>query len=128
MNAIIDPVTIQVVAFAPPGVTVNPIFDYRLVPDEFDKDTLGVERDSDTGEYVFCVDPIKLELKKQTIWAAIRAQRNSLLYACDWTQLNDAQLSQVNKDEWAVYRQKLRDVPNSVQDPSDPVQWPAPPS
>ena len=128
MNVIIDPVNNEVVGFAPIGLTINPTFEFLPMPDGFEQDTLGVTRNSDTDEYDFYIDPIKLELKKQSIWSALRAQRNSLLSACDWTQLNDAQLSQDKKDEWTVYRQKLRDVPKSVQDPSDPVQWPLEPS
>lgn len=40
-------------------------------------------------------------------WAAIRAKRNDLLAASDWTQLPDAP---VNRAAWAVYRQELRDI------------------
>ena len=40
-------------------------------------------------------------------WAVIRAERNKLLAACDWTQLPDAP---VNAASWATYRQALRDI------------------
>jgi hypothetical protein len=40
-------------------------------------------------------------------WTVIRAERNKLLAACDWTQLPDAP---VNTAAWAVYRQALRDI------------------
>lgn len=40
-------------------------------------------------------------------WAVIRAERNRLLAACDWTQLPDAP---ANAAAWATYRQALRDI------------------
>jgi hypothetical protein len=55
-------------------------------------------------------------------WAAVRAERNEKLAACDWTQLPDAP---VDKAAWATYRQQLRDI--TLQ--SDPfnIVWPTPP-
>jgi hypothetical protein len=50
----------------------------------------------------------------------IRAQRNRLLAACDWTQLPDAQCDQT---AWAAYRQALRDIPQQPGFPTD-VTWP----
>lgn len=38
----------------------------------------------------------------------MRNFRNQLLAACDWTQLPDAP---VDQQEWATYRQTLRDFP-----------------
>ncbi len=55
--------------------------------------------------------------------AAIRAERNRLLAACDWTQLADAPVSSF---QWANYRQALRDVPSQVGFPWT-VVWPTPP-
>lgn len=53
----------------------------------------------------------------------VRAQRNSLLTLCDWTQLPDAPLTAEQKQEWAEYRQALRDVPEQAGFP-DAVIWP----
>ena len=44
----------------------------------------------------------------------IRLQRNALLADCDWTQLSDSPLSVEKKSEWAIYRQLLRDFPETV--------------
>jgi hypothetical protein len=44
---------------------------------------------------------------------AIRAQRNSLLAASDWTQIPDADLTATAKTAWREYRQALRDLPSS---------------
>lgn len=40
----------------------------------------------------------------------VRADRDSKLSGCDWTQLPDAPLDADQKLAWSVYRQKLRDV------------------
>ena len=55
---------------------------------------------------------------------SVRAQRNSLLAACDWTQLPDAP---VDHETWATYRQNLRDVTAQAGFPWD-VVWPTPPA
>jgi len=54
----------------------------------------------------------------------IRAHRNMLLQACDWTQIAD---SPVNKTAWATYRQALRDMPASWVH-GTPITFPEPPS
>jgi hypothetical protein len=57
-------------------------------------------------------------------WAAVRVERNGKLADCDWTQLSDAPVDDL---QWAVYRQALRDVPNSQSDPFN-VVWPSTPA
>jgi len=54
----------------------------------------------------------------------MRAARNQLLTASDWTQLSDAS---VDKAAWAVYRQALRDVPAQAGFPFN-INWPNPPA
>lgn len=56
-------------------------------------------------------------------WGTIRAERNAKLSACDWTQLADAPLTDVEKADWATYRQALRDLPSTQSDPFD-IAWP----
>lgn len=56
----------------------------------------------------------------------VRAARNSLLDLCDWTQLPDAPLTAEQKQEWAEYRQALRDVPEQTGFPEN-VVWPSTP-
>ena len=48
-------------------------------------------------------------------WETIRLQRNELLNQSDWTQVNDSPLSDSKKQEWATYRQLLRDLPATYQ-------------
>lgn len=57
--------------------------------------------------------------------AAVRAERNWKLTACDWTQGKD--ISDAVSDAWAAYRQQLRDVPQQEGFPWS-VEWPMPPS
>ena len=56
-------------------------------------------------------------------WEIIRKKRNTLLTACDWTQVPDSPLSTEKKQEWVAYRAQLRDITSAFQTPSD-VLWP----
>lgn len=59
-------------------------------------------------------------------WSEVRAERNALLAACDWTQLADAPLSTEQRAAWQVYRQALRDI-TGQPDPFD-LDWPETPT
>lgn len=54
----------------------------------------------------------------------VRVKRDSLLAGSDFSQLKD---SKVNAEEWAKYRQDLRDVTGQKGFPQS-VEWPARPS
>ena len=57
---------------------------------------------------------------------ALRARRNGMLRASDWTQLPDSPLSQAQRDDYRAHRQALRDV---TEDPAWPdVTLPEPPA
>jgi hypothetical protein len=59
----------------------------------------------------------------------IRSRRSYLLVACDWTQTVDSPLSAQKKQEWADYRQALRDLtinPPTINSEAD-VIWPIEP-
>jgi hypothetical protein len=49
----------------------------------------------------------------QYLWDEMVTKRNLKLAASDWTQFVDCPLSTTKKNEWAVYRQLLRDIPSS---------------
>jgi len=68
--------------------------------------------------------PEDLQQETDAKASEIRAQRNALLAACDWTQLADAP---VDSALWAAYRQTLRDVPSQAGFPWQ-VDWPVAPS
>ncbi|MDZ7894167.1 MAG: tail fiber assembly protein [Sphingobium sp.] len=57
---------------------------------------------------------------------AIRAERNARLAACDWTQMPDGPLTVGQVAAWRTYRQQLRDLPESIADPRNPI-WPTRP-
>ena len=61
---------------------------------------------------------------EQTLEEDIRTPRNVLLAESDWTQLPDSPLTDAKKTEWATYRQALRDLPASTD---DPIVWPTQP-
>lgn len=57
----------------------------------------------------------------------LRSDRNKLLSSSDWTQTLDSPLTDAKRQEWAVYRQLLRDLPAGTLDPSNP-SWPTEPT
>jgi hypothetical protein len=56
--------------------------------------------------------------------AEVKAERNRLLAASDWTQMPDVTLA--NKAAWATYRQALRDITTQSGYPFE-IVWPTPP-
>lgn len=72
-----------------------------------------------------------LQQHRDQFMGALRQVRNSLLTACDWTQLSDVR--GLKGDSWAIqwseYRQKLRDIPETYKNTIDmnDVSWPTPP-
>jgi len=56
----------------------------------------------------------------------VRGQRDGMLSAADWTQIADAALGDHTAEEWATYRQALRDLP-SVYSRVSEVVWPEDP-
>lgn len=59
------------------------------------------------------------KIKQQITWEQIKKERNSLLLDSDWTQLSDVNLS--NKEEWKIYRQKLRDISKDFLNPEEVI-------
>ncbi len=62
--------------------------------------------------------------KPNLLIAKLRKKRNIKLGQSDWTQTNDIGLE--NEVEWEVYRQALRDLPSTTEDPETPI-WPEQP-
>ena len=58
-------------------------------------------------------------------WTALRVERARLLAACDWTQTLDQ--PEALRAAWAVYRQRLRDLPDTITDPRR-FNWPLRPN
>ncbi len=58
----------------------------------------------------------------------IRSKRAHLLTSSDWTQMPDSPLNDAKKTEWAVYRQALRDMPDTVTvNTVEEIVWPVRP-
>ena len=122
MQAVVDPSGPSVVGFAPSNAVLMGDFqnfikvDYPL---EMDQETLGVTKDGD--EYVFIVDPAKVQARLDAQWTQVRTQQRQKLYESDWTcSVTDYEVP--NKSEWVQYRAALRDVTTQ----SDPfaIVWP----
>ena len=58
-------------------------------------------------------------------WEEIRAKRDSLLIASDWSVAGDA-TPKPSKEAWLTYRQALRDLPQNFKTPEE-VVWPSKP-
>ena len=59
-------------------------------------------------------------------WNYFRSERNFILSKSDRKMLWDSPLTDAKKQEWATYRQALRDLPQNTEDPSAPL-WPTKP-
>jgi glutaredoxin len=53
----------------------------------------------------------------------VKAQRDAMLAASDWTQMSDVTIDAAVKEGWATYRQALRDVTKQEGYPWD-ITWP----
>lgn len=70
----------------------------------------------------------KVTVVKPTIvldWDGVRFERNQLLNSTDWTQVSDVPADL--KAKYAVYRQALRDLPETYTK-AENVRWPKKPS
>lgn len=59
--------------------------------------------------------------------ANLRQKRNKLISVCDWTTSTDSPLSEALINEWKIYRQALRDLPQKYTDNAVDVAWPSKP-
>jgi hypothetical protein len=100
------------------GKVVNiAISETALEPNWVQSDVATIGDDYINGQFVTPAPDTSVQA------AQVRAQRNALLSACDWTQLADAPVDDL---AWATYRQALRDIPTQSGFPLD-VVWPVAP-
>jgi hypothetical protein len=89
------------------------------------------------GNRLISIEPKQSRLITRVVAAAVageydsapdvlRAIRDTLIGATDWTQTDDAPLSGSQQAAWAAYRQALRDLP-SVYSGAGPIPWPTAP-
>jgi hypothetical protein len=62
----------------------------------------------------FTFNPMFPDATNEQKWEQIKLWRNAALVASDWTMHTDAP---TDKTAWATYRQALRDLPASNDDP-----------
>jgi hypothetical protein len=69
---------------------------------------------------------------KRTLIQNVIDKRNKLLEETDWTRMDDNGLSDEMRVKWQVYRQALRDLPETIQFDENlnvsNVTWPIPPN
>lgn len=64
--------------------------------------------------------PVNGDIPAQTqeqLEQALRDLRDILLKECDWTQTLDCALSVEIKNDWQIWRQYMRDLPNNADRP-----------
>ncbi len=66
-------------------------------------------------------------VENDELMAFVRDYRVILLAEVDWTQTLDCPLTDEKKAEFAVYRQALRDIPQTHPDPQS-IVWPTKPT
>lgn len=64
------------------------------------------------GEVVSKSDAVISQERQDKAIRDLRIARTMLLQDTDWTQMPDAPLSDIIKEQYRVYRQELRDLPN----------------
>ena len=102
--------------------TVDQTFDTDVITIEEDR-VLLIHRARDmTAE--------EITQRIEGLMGQLREGRNQKLKGSDWTQASDhsSPLADAKKEEWATYRQSLRDLPATVDMGSWPDIWPTEPS
>ena len=69
---------------------------------------------------------VPIDVIKAGQWVEIKAIRSRLLRDSDFTQVADTPISDKKKAGFALYRSKLRNIPQTYNDPLD-VVWPLKP-
>jgi hypothetical protein len=95
-------------------------FEWSITEDDYDS---LVWRSDSPKPSLETLEAFVAESNTNLAFKRLRAERDKLLSACDWTQISDAS---VDKVAWATYRQELRDLPENTIDPENPI-WPIPP-
>lgn len=93
----------------------------QLIPQNTGKDYYVFDFDSKTW-----VDPLTPDQRYIVEANNCNLQRNKLLYESDWTQIPNGPLSVQKQQEWADYRQQLRDITSQPGYPFN-VVWPTKP-
>ena len=68
-----------------------------------------------------------LEDKKERLYTEVRQTRDRLIAETDYTQLSDTPITNESREAFKIYRQALRDLPNSI-DVLDDIVYPTMPA
>jgi len=94
-----------------------------------DPRVVDISRD-DSGNVIIEVNQEKItkmnEDVRQFNLIQLRIKRDVLLQQCDWV-VSISDYPKEDLEEWKVYRQALRDLPSTTEDPENPV-WPSIPT
>ncbi len=92
-------------------------------------DTQDIEVNFDHPEWYYGTADYQGNYKLCLVIDRIRTARTARLTACDWTQMPDVVMTDERREEWRVYRQALRDLPDVViaQNLHSNPPWPSPP-
>lgn len=108
----------------------NTDFNYPTLPEDIveisDEDHTRLLNAINDYKEVYLDENNQLALRDRPVtisWDSIRTKRNRLLDESDYTQIPDWP---GNKTAWAVYRQSLRDIPQTYSTPVE-VVWPLKP-
>jgi len=85
---------------------------------EYDESRQEIVWDNETlmwvvSDRVFS-EPQIVEKTEEELFYLLRQRRNFLLSGSDWTQTLDSPLAEEEISLWKVYRQKLRDLPSTI--------------
>lgn len=87
---------------------------YNDVKEAIDSQLDGLNRNKALGLLPKTIQQLTEPKYDLNTWEGIKLYRNKLLVESDWTQLPDAV---ADKDAWANYRKKLRDLPQEFELP-----------
>ena len=68
-----------------------------------------------------------IDLTIDQTWKILRQERNRRLAEVDWVFSTDYQMEDEERSVWVAYRQALRDLPSTTEDPTNP-EWPPVPA
>jgi len=112
------------------GQKVPETHDFISLPEEFnDAPETASHARNDDGTYTFTENAAAVACRARWLLNDAISERTKMLTQTDWTQMPDSPLTEEKKAAWAVYRQALRDFPNTYT--GDPENWrsafPSPP-
>ncbi|CAH9055093.1 hypothetical protein PSECIP111951_01171 [Pseudoalteromonas holothuriae] len=67
------------------------------------------------------------QLLEESKWSTVKAIRDAHLKATDWVVVKHQEIGEALPEEFTQYRQTLRDIPQTFDNP-DEVVWPQKPS